>query len=209
MGRRYRLHRPAQRDGCHGEWVRPEADPSEVAVARRATVRRKGLRRLPCTAMTNDSLAISQQSETLQLLGPEPLLFGIENIEEKADMPNDVMRDILGNVVLHEFLHLIGRFAQAFVPQIVVPLDDFDARTLGRMFLDPLGDGSVVCAGGDEFLEIRALDPGETEEDVIEGTVEVVFADGAGQFGTAFIQRAFGEDVPGDHCVRAAGKILG
>ena len=93
----------------------------------------------------------------------KPLFPGIKDVEEIADMVDDFRGHVLGNIILHEFLHFLRQFADPLVTPFIVPLDDLDAGALFRMFHDPLGHGFVIRAGGDEFFKVGAFQAGKSK----------------------------------------------
>ena len=67
------------------------------------------------------------------------------------------------------------QIAQALVPLLVVPDDDFRARPLLRVLTNP-GRDFVVCGpGGDERAEGPIINLGEFQPDLVEWAVRVVF----------------------------------
>src|SRR5438067_11755517 len=74
--------------------------------------------------------------------------------------------------------------------------------------INPCRDFGIACAGLDECLEIIALNALETEEHVIERTIEMVFADIAPKQRTAFIDRASQNGVTAHPRFRTARRFL-
>ena len=139
----------------------------------------------------------------------EALFLGVEDVEEIADVMDHFGRHVFWNVVFHEFLQLIRELADPLVAPLIVPLDDVDARPLLCILLNPFADGNVVCTGGDEFAQGRSLQLREAEEYIVQRAVEVLFADGAGEIGPAFVQGARGQNVAAEHGVGTAWEIFG
>src|SRR5439155_195636 len=75
--------------------------------------------------------------------------------------------------------------------------------------IDPFRNFVIACAGLDESFEIIALNALETEEHVIERTIEMVFADVAPKQRTAFIDRAPQNGVAAHPRFRTARRFLG
>ena len=82
----------------------------------------------------------------------DPLFFQIVHV--KPVIHDAVTRDVSLNVILHVFLELGRQIAQTQVTFLVVPGNDLGTRTFLRIFLNPLRDLVVGCAGGDQRTEI-------------------------------------------------------
>src|SRR6266487_3613672 len=72
----------------------------------------------------------------------------------------------------------------------VSPTFDFLCRFLFAALIEPFGNFLVACALLDLRFEIVAFHTFETEEHVIERTIEVIFANISGHQRAAFIDRA-------------------
>src|SRR5688572_24983099 len=86
----------------------------------------------------------------------EALLFQVVHIEPVVN--DAVARQVLRDVVLHVFLELGRQVAQAHVPLLVVPGDDFRAGTFLRVPANPFGNLVVRRAGGHEGAEGGVVD---------------------------------------------------
>ena len=68
-----------------------------------------------------------------------------------------VTRDVAIYVILHVFLKLMRQITQTQVAFLVVPGNDLCARTLLRMFLNPLRDLFVSRTAGYQRTEIAVI----------------------------------------------------
>jgi hypothetical protein len=105
-----------------------------------------------------------------------PFFFGIIDIEEIVDVVLKVLGHKLRNVIFHVFLDTIIHLGQAFVPEIVVPLNDFDSFSRFGVFLNPSCNLFVVRAGCDEILELVCSNAREFKKHTVDRTIKVVFA---------------------------------
>ena len=80
----------------------------------------------------------------------------------------------------------------------VIPSDNFAGFSLFGVGFDPRGNFVVVGSGSHECFEAVGGDFGEIEEDVIERAVEMVFAIGSGERGSAFVEGSLGYDIAGE-----------
>ena len=66
---------------------------------------------------------------------------------------NAISRNEFADVILHINLEVFGQVAQAQVPLLIVPNDDFGLGSLFRVLAYPAPDLFVGGAGGDERAE--------------------------------------------------------
>src|SRR5947207_3620561 len=99
-------------------------------------------------------------------------LFQFVNVEPVMHYP--VTRNELLNVILHVLLEFQGQVAQMQVAFLVVPGNDFGARTLFSVLADPLGNLIIGCASGDERAKIIIIDLGKFQPGLIERTIGMV-----------------------------------
>jgi hypothetical protein len=129
----------------------------------------------------------------------DPLFFDVINIKEVVHLMSEMRWNKLRNVIFHKLLDPVRHLRKALVTPIIVPLDDLDARSLFCLLFNPLGDFLIRGSGRDESFELLRCYFRKTEKEIIERTVEVVFAIGSGKscclFETLlnFFQFALGE----------------
>ena len=75
----------------------------------------------------------------------------------------------------------------------------------GVLGVEPLQHFGVVGSRGKQLPDFRPFDPLEAKKHVVQGTVEVVRADGPGDVGPAFVDHPGHDDVAADSFLRAAG----
>src|SRR5690242_12397628 len=137
----------------------------------------------------------------------DAFFFQIVNVKE--DVNRAVARNELRNVILHVFLDAVGKIAETFGAQFVIPANDLDARALLGGLLNPVSNFRVGGASGYKFLELVVGDAGEVEEHGIHRATGMIFTRGAGQHGAAFVHGARGDDVAGEQFARTARVFLG
>ena len=107
-----------------------------------------------------------------------------------------VLRHKLRNVVFHVFLDMIIHLRQTFVPEIIVPLDNFDSLSRLSVLLNPCRNLRVARAGRDKILELVRGDSSEFKKHAVERTIEMVFAQGVIERSATLVQRPHPDDVP-------------
>ena len=115
----------------------------------------------------------------------------------------------LRNVILHVLLHPIRHFRKALVAQLIIPFYDFYPRSFFCLLFDPSEDLFIRGSCRDEGFELLRSYFRKTKKEVIEGTVEVVFAGGPGKRRASFIQGAAGKNISGEGLARTAREIFG
>jgi hypothetical protein len=133
----------------------------------------------------------------LPKLGHNSFFFGVIDVEEIVNVMPDACGHKLRNIVLHEFLDRVRQLRKTFIAPIVVPFDDLDAGPLFGGLLNPTSDLFVGGSRSNEFLEVLGRDFRKSEEEVIQGTIKVVFAGGPRQSCSALIQCPGSNNVTG------------
>src|SRR5208282_4568902 len=151
---------------------------------------------------------ILSHSHFVRSLVLHPLFFSVKNIKEVVDMVSEMRRYKLRNVILHVLLDPIRHLRKALVTQIVIPFYDLDPRSFFCLLFNPFGYLFIRGSCRDERFELLRRYFRKTEEEVIEGTVEMVFAGGPGKCCAAFVQSAAGKNVSGESLPRTARDIF-
>jgi hypothetical protein len=115
----------------------------------------------------------------------------------------------LRNVIFHVFLDTIIHLGQAFVPETVVPLNDFDSFSRFGVFLNPFRNLLVVCAGRHEILELVRSSAGEFKKHSVHRTVKVVFAERVIECRSTFVECSHPDDVASQQFPWTAWIIFG
>src|SRR5688500_8048819 len=121
---------------------------------------------------------------------------------------NSVAWKKLRYVILHIFLKFPGQVAQAKISLLVIPRDDFDARTFLCVLFNPRGDLVVSRARGDKRFERLVLDLGELEPSLVQRTIGVIFPLNSSENGTALIHSASGQDITAERGTRTPRVFL-
>lgn len=138
-------------------------------------------------------------------LRPNPLFFGVINVEQIVDVIPNRDRTKRPDVVLHELLHRIWEVRKPFAPPFVVPFNDLDPGPRFGGVFNPFRDLLVRGSRTHEILEVLSGDFRESEEKVIERTIKVIFASRSGQSRSTLIQCAGSNDIAGQGNVGLRG----
>jgi len=133
----------------------------------------------------------------------------LEIVDVEPDVDGPVPGDELRDIAFEKFLELDRQFADPLAAHVVVPLDDLAAFAPAGIFLDPGRHGPVLSAGGDELPESFRGQTGEIEEEIVEGTVELVFPQGAGNGCPALVEGAGGNNIAPQRFARTTGRAAG
>src|SRR5260370_3468856 len=114
----------------------------------------------------------------------------------------------LRKVIFHVLLDPIRHLRQALVTPIIIPFYDLDPRSSFCLLFNPFGNLFIRGSCRDERFELLRTYFRKTEKEVIEGTVDVVFAGGPGKGRAAFVRGAAGNNIPPESLPRTAGGIF-
>src|SRR5438067_5414184 len=132
------------------------------------------------------------------------LVVGLQPIEQWCRFRIEAQRLQLLDVPI-AFLRVVVRI---LFRHILIPSALFLFAFWSAVAIDPFRNFVIARAGLDESFEIIALNTLETEEHVIERTIEMVFADVAPKQRPTFIDRAAQNDVTAHTRFRTARWFL-
>src|SRR6266550_1353401 len=136
----------------------------------------------------------------------DPLFFQIVHVEPVID--DAVTRDVSLDVILHVFLELGRQITQTQVTFLVVPGNDLRTRTFLRIFLKPLRDLGVSCAGSDQRTEIAVINLGKIQPALIERAIGMILALPVHKHGAAFVDCTHRQHVARQCRARAAREFF-
>ena len=96
----------------------------------------------------------------------------------------------------------------ALVAPVIIPFNDLDPWSLLCLSFNPFSDLFVGGTGGDKILELVCRDFSETEKEVIQWTIEVVFARSPSQCCPALVEGAGNNNITGKRFTRATREIF-
>lgn len=111
--------------------------------------------------------------------------------------------------VLNEVIALFRIFHQAAGFHIIRPGLDFNRRFRRAVGLQPDADVFIIYRGLNGGFELLAIDALETEEQVVQRTIIMIFARRSRQAGAAFVNGTAGNRESGDAFARTVRGLFG
>ncbi len=111
--------------------------------------------------------------------------------------------------VLNEVSALFRIFHQAAGFHFIRPGLDFSRRSRRAVRLQPGADVFIIFRGLNGGFELLAVDALETEEQVVQRTIVMIFAQRSRQAGAAFVNSTAGDRESGDAFARAVRGLFG
>src|ERR1017187_677507 len=111
--------------------------------------------------------------------------------------------------VLNEVSALFRIFHQTAGFHFIRPGLDFNRRFRRAAGLQPGADVFIIFRGLNGGFELLAIDALETEEQVVQGTIVMIFAQRSRQAGAAFVNSTAGDRESGDAFARAVRGLFG